>query len=77
MEQKKYPKYCRNPKCGRFFMGTRPQMYCCLECRGSYASTAKDIKPDRTLDEEAVAARALGMSYGQYKAAQYLKKRRK
>ena len=71
----KYKKTCKNPNCGKEFMGTRTQQYCCPKCRG----TAVEVKPKRpcTLAEVAQEADKRGMTYGKYVAMQYQAERMK
>lgn len=74
-----FEKKCK--KCGKSFMGTRTQQYCCTKCRkppesnsktdGLEKPSAKKAKPKKkryvpTVDEMASRARELGMSYGKY-----------
>lgn len=77
---KYYKKKCKNPKCGKEFMGTQTQQYCCPECRKvpdhhTYKSLKSELKENSkpkkkkkiaTIDEIAVKARKLGMTYGKY-----------
>lgn len=72
---KLYRKKCKNPLCGKDFMGTRTQQYCCTECR----PTVKEHKPpkDCSLGEMVRKANAEGISYGKYVAMQYQKERMK
>lgn len=65
----KYRKFCKNPKCGKAFMGTKTQQYCSSECRvPTYKPKKKVVKKTKpcTIDEIATKAKALGMSYGKY-----------
>ena len=62
----KFKKICKNPNCGKEFMGARTQQYCCKECRG----VSKSYKNTSFVDI-AVEARKNGMSYGKYVAMQY------
>lgn len=74
---KLYKKTCKNPKCGKDFLGARTQQYCCPDCRvPTYIPKGKQ-KPKRTctVDDVTRKARANGMSYGQYVAMQYLLER--
>ena len=72
-------KKCKNPKCGKKFMGTRTQQYCSPYCRatpprGIQNTTAKPkpkpkvVKKKKfpSLDEIAAKAKELGVSYGKY-----------
>ena len=70
-------KRCKNRKCGREFMGTRTQQYCSPYCRATPPKKIKNVieKPKvrvipkknfPTVDEIAVKAKELGMSYGKY-----------
>lgn len=77
---KLYKKKCKNPLCGKEFMGTRTQQYCCPECRISTIpkNSAKEDEEKReptvvALGEIAKKSDSLGISYGKYVAMQYLK----
>ena len=75
-----YKRICKNPKCGKEFLGTRTQQFCCIECRSSKdKSLPKGEKPKRpcTLNEVAKEAMEKGMSYGKYVAMQYQEERMK
>ncbi len=72
-----FRKKCKNRKCGKEFMGTRTQQYCCPECRQlpdsklkkkviSTKSKETKKKNVQTIDEIAIKARELGMTYGKY-----------
>ena len=63
-----FKKYCKNPNCGKEFMGTKTQQYCCPECRvPTYKRKKRVVKPKScTIDEIAVKARKAGMTYGKY-----------
>lgn len=72
-----FRKKCKNRKCGKEFMGTRTQQYCCPECRqlpdsklkkkvSSTKSKEMKKKNVQTIDEIATKAKELGMSYGKY-----------
>lgn len=70
---KLYKKYCKNSMCGKEFMGTRTQQYCCHGCRvPTYIPKKKKHKQTKncTLDEVARQAKELGVSYGKYVAMQ-------
>lgn len=69
-----FKKYCKNPNCGKEFMGTRTQQYCCPECRvPTYKPKKKVVKPKPcTIDEIARKAKELGMTYGKYVEMQTL-----
>ncbi len=68
----KYKKICKNPNCGKEFMGTKTQQYCCKECRGE-----KKSHKNTSLVETAIEARKNGMSYGKYVAMQYQERMKK
>ena len=58
----KYRKFCKNPKCGKAFMGTKTQQYCSSECRvPTYKPKKKVVKKTKpcTIDEIATKAKAL------------------
>lgn len=75
-----YKRICKNPKCGKEFMGTRTQQYCSIKCRGS-AEKRLPMREKRkkacTLNEVAKEAMKNGMSYGKYVAMQYQEERMK
>jgi hypothetical protein len=74
----KYKKKCKNTNCGKEFMGTKTQQYCCPGCRvptGYYKDKPKEKAPTQSkakrkkvssINEIARKARELGMSYGKY-----------
>ena len=68
---KLYKKTCKNPGCGKEFMGTKTQQYCCPDCRRSKREEEKP-KKNLTLSEIAKKAKENGISYGRYVAIQYL-----
>ena len=71
-----FKKICKNPNCGREFLGRRTQQYCCPECRvPTYIPKRRKKKQDCTLDEITRRAKEAGMSYGKYVAMQYLNER--
>lgn len=83
-----YKRKCKNPKCGKEFMGTQNQVYCCPECRplrphqkakeekkAMATQTRKKRVP--TVDEIARKAKSLGMSYGKYIQMLAIEKARK
>lgn len=73
-----FKKYCKNPNCGKEFLGTRTQQYCCPSCRiPTYIPKKARYQPKRTctLDEVARQAKESGMSYGKYVAMQYKKEK--
>ena len=72
---KLYRKTCKNPDCGKGFMGTRTQQYCGPDCRIRLRKV-KQIK-DSTINEVATEAKKHGISYGQYVAMQYQAERKK
>lgn len=77
---KLYKKICKNPKCGKRFMGTQTQQYCCPDCRqvtnsNEYKSpkneAKKNSKPKKkkkvqSIDEVMLKAKEMGMTYGKY-----------
>ena len=69
-----YLKICKNKDCGKEFMGTKTQQYCCPECRvPTYKPKKKVVKKKPcTIDEIAKKAKALGMTYGKYVEMQTL-----
>ena len=71
---KLYKRTCKNPMCGKEFMGTITQQYCCPGCRVSTYMPKKKKKHKQikncTLDEVARQAKELGISYGKYVAMQ-------
>ena len=72
-----FKKFCKNTDCGKEFMGTRTQQYCCPNCRiQTYIPKEKKEKKACSLDEVANKARELGMSYGKYVAMQYKNERK-
>ena len=81
---KLYKRYCENPECGKAFMGTKTQRYCCPEHRKKqeYLKKDADVKPkpkqhkNKSLTEVAVEARKLGMTYGKYVSMQYIEEQR-
>ena len=75
----KYKKICKNPNCGKEFMGARTQQYCCPECRvptGNKKQTKRKQKSNCTLNDIATQARERGVSYGKYVAMQYIEEQR-
>lgn len=71
---KLYKRFCKNVECGKEFMGTRTQQYCCIDCR---AINRKHHRiNNHTLDYVARKAKANGMSYGKYVAMQYILERK-
>lgn len=68
-----YKRNCKNHKCGKEFMGTRNQVYCCPACRVPIYKPKEKSKPIKkcTIEEITKQAKELGMSYGQYVAMQY------
>lgn len=75
----KYQKICKNPKCGKEFLGTRNQQYCCPECRVPRYVSKRKLKALKTctLDEMIKLAKENSMSYGQYVAMLYKEERMK
>lgn len=75
---KLYKRICKNSMCGKEFMGTRTQQYCCHSCRvPTYKPKRKYNKiKNCTLDEVARRAKEHGMSYGKYVAMQYQMERK-
>ena len=73
-----YKRKCKNPNCGKEFIGTRTQQYCSNKCRCStyVPKKARQIK-NYTLTEVAKEASEKGMSYGKYVAMQYQEERMK
>ena len=79
-----FKKTCKNPKCGKEFMGVRTQQYCCPEHRipkgkGESKSDRKvnfNHNRNNSITEIAVEARKLGMSYGQYVSMKYIEEQR-
>ena len=74
-----FKKYCKNPNCGKAFLGTRTQQYCCPDCRvPTYIPKKRKKKQKKTctLDEVARQAKELGISYGKYVAMQYKTERK-
>jgi hypothetical protein len=73
-----YKKICKNQKCGKEFMGTRTQQYCCPECRVPTYIPKRKYKQIKncTLGEVMAEAKKLGVSYGKYVAMQYLEEQR-
>lgn len=65
-----FKKYCKNPDCGKEFIGTKTQQYCCPACRVPTYIPKKPrvVKPKKpcSIDEIAVKARQAGMTYGKY-----------
>jgi hypothetical protein len=76
---KLYKRICKNPACGKEFIGTRTQQYCSVSCRvPTYKPKRKYHKlKDCTLDEVVRQAKENGMSYGKYVAMQYQMERKK
>jgi hypothetical protein len=76
---KLYERTCKNSKCGKVFMGTRTQQYCCPACRVPTYKPKKKYKKIKgcTLDEVAREAKKQGISYGKYVAMQYNAERKK
>ena len=76
---KLYKKYCKNEKCGKEFMGTRTQQYCCPACRIPTYIPKRQYKfiKNCTIDEVARKAKEQGMSYGKYVAIHYQMERMK
>lgn len=74
-----YKKICKNKTCGKEFMGTRTQRYCCAGCR-VYTYKPKKVKhkPTKvcTINEITKQAKELGISYGKYVAMQYENERK-
>ena len=70
---KLYQRTCKNSMCGKVFIGTRTQQYCCPGCRiPTYKPKRKNKKIQKcTLDEVARQAKELGISYGKYVTMQY------
>lgn len=68
-----YKKICKNPNCGKEFMGSRTQRYCSPKCRGN--SGEEKPKKAPTVAEVAQEASEKGMSYGKYVAMQYIEER--
>lgn len=75
---KLYKRFCKNVECGKEFMGTRTQQYCCPSCRVPTYIPKKQYKfiKNRTLDQIAKIAKENGMSYGKYVAMQYIAERK-
>ena len=75
----KYKRNCKNPKCGKEFLGTRNQQYCCPECRVPRYIPKRNANPKKvcTLEEVIKQAKEHGMSYGQYVAILYKEERMK
>lgn len=79
---KQYKRKCKNPECGREFMGTKTQQYCCPEHRLPTGNSKKDTavnfkkNKNKSLTEVAVEARKLGMTYGKYVSMQYIEEQR-
>ena len=74
-----FKKFCKNLNCGKEFLGTKTQQYCCPDCRvPRYIPKKLKYNPKRisTLDEVARQAKELGISYGKYVAMQYKQERR-
>ena len=73
-----FKKYCKNSNCGKEFMGTRTQQYCCPDCRvPTYIpKKRKKKKQSCTIDEMARMAKEIGMSYGKYVAMLYKAERK-
>ena len=73
-----YKKTCKNQMCGKTFMGTRTQQYCCPDCRVPTYKPKRKYKRIKncTLGEVATQAKKLGISYGKYVAMQYLEEQR-
>ena len=63
-----YFKICKNKDCGKEFMGTKTQQYCCPECRVPTYKPKKKVVKNKpcTIDEIAVKAKKAGMTYGKY-----------
>ena len=76
---KLYERTCKNSMCGKAFMGTRTQQYCCPACRVPTYKPKKKYKKIKgcTLDEVAREAKEQGISYGKYVAMQYNAERKK
>ena len=67
-----YKKICKNHECGKEFMGTKTQQYCCYACRvPTYKPKKKKSIKKCTINEVVKEAKKLDMSYGQYVAMQY------
>ena len=70
----KHKKICKNPDCGKEFRGSRTQQYCCPACRVPTYKPKKTVKKAKpcTIDEIAIKAKELGISYGKYVEMQTL-----
>ena len=57
-----YKKTCKNQMCGKTFMGTRTQQYCCPDCRVPTYKPKRKYKRIKncTLGEVATQAKKLG-----------------
>ncbi len=75
---KLYKRNCKNPDCGKEFIGTRTQQYCCPDCRARVYTPKENRKPKKpcTINEIAKEARKNGTTYGKYVAMQYLSERK-
>ena len=74
--------------CGEFFEANRNRKFCCAECRRKNDNLTKKIRVNKDrnaqvvknmqagLVHDAVEAKRLGMTYGQYKGMQYLQQER-
>ena len=74
-----FKKFCKNPNCGKAFLGTRTQQYCCPDCRvPTYIpkKRKKNKKHTCTIDDIARIAKENGMSYGKYVAMLYEEERK-
>ena len=69
-----FKKVCKNSKCGKEFMGTRTQQYCCPDCR--VLTTVKKPKPC-SIDEICRKAKEHGTTYGKYVEMLYKQERMK
>ena len=74
-----FKKFCKNPNCGKAFLGTRTQQYCCPDCRvPTYIPKKRKKKQKKTctIDDIARIAKENGMSYGKYVAMLYEEERK-
>ena len=72
-----YKKICKNLSCGKEFMGTKSQLYCCIDCRPTKCTPKPKHKRVCSLSDVARRAKELGVSYGKYVAMQYNLERKK